>query len=362
MIDNNKINEILNDYKKVIDKFKLDANTQNGLNLAWTGNGYLDFKNKPTDYGTATTTTGWCVSVSEAFFNFPGFQMLNEFYGAYAKLISIDIKEQYYGYCYNGSQNKWHTAILIQIDEFKFVIDLTCGQFGNEFVNKPLWYLDAWLSKFRSPFCTHKIDDFSGNVYDTAPLKVAEPSFHQKMMNKYNLKNYTNIDESDRQTLMEFLNNFDNYNEKLLSGKFTKNDLQFLNKVLTLYQTKLSGSYQTSGYSLLRFKNKIAADNWLTLHLGTNKKIDYLDFELKQNLLLFPTENELHKHYDLPVENGEFTLIIKFANVFASKNVTKTQSYIIFAGTKLSMDKSNFVIDKGEDFAQIFFFGNNGKI
>jgi hypothetical protein len=51
------------------------------------------------------------------------------------KLISIDIKEQYYGNTYSGNQNKWHTAILVKDTNYNFVIDLTCSQLEQNLIS-----------------------------------------------------------------------------------------------------------------------------------------------------------------------------------------------------------------------------------
>ena len=139
-----RLSRLVKPYQKVIQAFKNRADVQSGDALAYREGQSIDGKyeliDKPHDIGEGTTNTGWCVSVSQALIMDPIFNILIKDQGAQAKLVSIDIKEQYYGTIYqSGMQNKWHSAILIRDNEVNFIIDLTCGQFGNYFIGKEIW-------------------------------------------------------------------------------------------------------------------------------------------------------------------------------------------------------------------------------
>ena len=65
------LSSIANYYKKVISAWKKRADVQNGEALAYRKNqepdGEFEFDDKPKNIGEGTTTTGWCVSVSQNF-------------------------------------------------------------------------------------------------------------------------------------------------------------------------------------------------------------------------------------------------------------------------------------------------------
>lgn len=365
MINNETINQIINDYNGVIKKFKLNSKVIDGTDIAWRGNGYLDFANKPKDYGSGTTTTGWCVSASEALLKSKGFELLTEVYGGYAKLISIDIKEQYHGYCYNGSQNKWHTAILIQIDNFKFVIDITCGQFGNDYVNKNVWFLDAWMTKFRSAFCNHKLYDFDNNELKVLPANKATRGKHEMVRNKYNLSNFTTIDDNDRKQLINFIEDFENINNRLILGTYQKSDVEIMQNVIAIYKKGMGYTYLPEAWCSLRFDNKTAAFNWLNKNINFSGHDEYsvINFDMKQNLLVFESVEKCREYYGNKISDSDknsyignnttstykptdYILNIKFINVNGLTNFTTIKNYILFAGTQLSVDMSNFTINK----------------
>lgn len=170
------LNIIAEEYINVINSFKKLPDVQNAKLISYHDNqdpnDILRDKNWASAYGTAITTTGFCVSVSRAFLEWKGFQTLLNSRNAKAKLVSIDIKEQYWGVCYNGDNNSFHTAILVQDSSQLFIIDLTCSQFGNRFVGKDIWNFTTWEKTFRSPLCKHVITDFNDNVLlynNTAP-------------------------------------------------------------------------------------------------------------------------------------------------------------------------------------------------
>ena len=165
-------------YKKVIAAFKKRYDVQNGNALGYrkgqSPTGELLLENKPKGIGDGLATTGWCLSASQALLLDPIFQILLQSRNALAKIVSIDIKEQHYGKTYSGHQNKWHSAILVndRTDNYTFIIDITCKQFGNQYNDKDIWDFKTWESTFRSATCKHKITDFESNVLNYLPIQT----------------------------------------------------------------------------------------------------------------------------------------------------------------------------------------------
>lgn len=262
--------KIATDYKQIISKFKNRFDVQNGEALGYRKNqdpnGELKIENKPKSIGYAMNTTGWCVSVSQALLLDKIFQLFLQSRGAVAKLISIDIKEQYYGHCYSGSQNKWHTAILVYDNNTYFVIDMTCGQFGNQFNNRNIWDFKTWEASFRSPVDKHIIKGFKNENLSFLPKimnNIPEKRFDKiDIINK--LHNITNITDGEREFLSEFfVNKYDVINTKLNIGNITKFDYKYLDKLN--YLIKNFNFVKTNKrFAVLQFENKGVFADWLT--------------------------------------------------------------------------------------------------
>lgn len=268
-------------YKKVIDAFKLRSDVQSGYALAYKGSNQIPtFDNRPKGYGDATTTTGLCVSGSQALLNDNCFNDLIHSRGAVAKLVSIDIKEQYYGYCGigGGSQNKWHTAILLQDSGIFFIVDITCGQFGNSFVNKNIWDFKTWELTFRSPSCKHFITDFQNNPLTILPITQTDKAkIHTEVSSvdvfdsMHDLTNFTDI---DRKLLTDFfVNRFDELNNKIILGNINQEDFKYIESVNELLEHMPFVSIEM-GYSIMKFNNKEAAKNWLRLFLNNQATLN----------------------------------------------------------------------------------------
>lgn len=263
-------------YKKVIDAFKLRGDVQSGYALSYKGSAAIpSFDNRPKGFGDGTTTTGLCVSASQALLDDRVFNDLIHSRGALAKLISIDIKEQYYGHCGigGGSQNKWHTAILLQDSGLFFVIDITCGQFGNFFVNKNIWDFKTWELTFRSPSCNHRITDFQDRPFTVLPTsyKLYKSSNEERSISVFDkMHDITNLTDEDRKLITDFfVNRFDELNDKIILGNINQDDFNYITKVNELFEHFPFKSID-SGYSMMRFRNKDAAKNWLKLFLGND--------------------------------------------------------------------------------------------
>lgn len=361
----------------IIDKFKNRSDVVNGNAIGWKSKkeSTPTLFNRPISVGDGLSTTGWCVSASEALLNDNIFQGYLQIYGGYARLVSIDIKEQYHGYCYNGSQNKWHTAILLTLPlqdgklnggvNMNYIVDLTCGQFGDAFVNKNVWTVEAWMSKFRSPLCTHTILTNDGKELTVNPTghyhKEHDNSDFEKLRANYNLKNFTSIDANERNLLLTFIDKFNLINNKLIVGNVDNDEIELINNVVDIYKTKMHQEYKINkGYTSLMFKNKESAINWLDymLDLTKNNGLINIDFELKQNMFIFESVLEAKKHFGF-TENGEnsYILNIEFNNVTAFKGfTTNVTSYLLFLGTKLNTEISeNLIIKQSENESLVIF-------
>lgn len=313
---------IIEDYKNVIRAWKLRADVQDGRATGWKPNSdsILKMENRPLNIGAGLSTTGWCVSASQALLTDPVFQELLKYRFAKAKLISIDIKEQYYGHVYSGNQNKWHTAILVQDSDFTFVIDITCSQFGEKFFGgKDFWDFATWQETFRSSRCKHILTDFNDNEVEFVPvlndLKVFNKDFlYSEVFN--NLHNQTNLSNQDRNLLTDFLvNQLIPFNNKILTHTLTVNDYEFLKQINDILSV-LPYDSQNKLYSVLEFNSKSAAKNWLTNFLNNQCKIDMylMTFSTLNNACL--VQNIDHNELNSKKQTGKFYVIIELNNQY----------------------------------------------
>jgi len=272
----NNLLDVINIYEPIIKKFKGRSDVLNGWGIAWKSRNDLTpkFENVPYGIGDGLGTTGWCVSASESLLLDKVFQTNLIFRNAKAKLISIDIKEQYYGFCYNGSQNKWHTAILVEDSGFKFIIDITCRQFGNDFVEKDIWDFNTWESKLRSPLCKHLITDFDNKHNLIMPINVNETKSEFNSALMFNtLKDITTITDSERSILTDFfLNRYMEINQKLILKNISTFDYKYLSD-LTKLLMNLPFKNLDKGYSIMEFATKKSALNWIELFLKNESQL-----------------------------------------------------------------------------------------
>lgn len=263
-------------YKKIISGFKKRGDVQNGNALGYRKNqnpeGELLLKNKPKGLGDGLATTGWCVSASQAFLLDPIFQTFLYDRGAVAKLVSIDIKEQYYGTTYSGNQNKWHTAILVKDTNYNFIIDLTCSQFGNNFTGKDIWDFKTWELKLRNPNDKHIISDFEQNVLTHIPKQIAIENSDLKMIDvQAKLKDITTINDAERKVLSDFfLDKINTINTKLILGNVNKFDFDYIKKINALLEHLDFEIVKGKSYSILSFANKDNALSWVKKFVENN--------------------------------------------------------------------------------------------
>ena len=340
---------LIESYKSVIDSFKNRYDVQNGEAIAFKGSAIkASFENTPDGIGDALGTTGFCVSASQALLNDKIFQLNLEYRGAIAKLVSIDIKEQYYGYCYNGSQNKWHTAILIEDSGYNIIVDITCRQFGNNFINKDIWDFSTWQATFRSPLCKHIMSDSIDNPNNFSP------TYSNKLINDdlaninllNNLRNITSITDEERLILSDFfLTKINELNTKLIIGNISTIDYRYIDKINKLLMSIPFDSFD-SGYSVLSFDTKAAAKNWLKLFLEGKGKLPMYMLVSKNTLQSCKLNGidfeELNIAYKSSCSPNRTYVIFEFGNIYAiNADWMENTEMILPFGIQLSYNPEN---------------------
>lgn len=344
----NKLYNLACELEQVISKFKNRFDVQNGNAIAWKRRSDIKakFENSPKSIGDGLTTTGWCVSASEALLNDTVFQTFLAYRNAKAKLISIDIKEQFYGFCFNGSQNKYHTAILVTIDDFLIVVDITCTQFGNAYVGKDIWDYKTWQNTFRSNLCKHNIFDFHNNPQLIAPVLDTEWNNNlslEEVIIKYNLHDITNIVDSERDLLVDFLHKKMNaFNNNLLIKNIGVDDYKYLTKVNDLLD-HLPLTDLSIGYSVLKFKTGESAKNWMKLLLEANTLPCYLKVSRTLQDACYVNDINISSLNNDGVTETEPTYIIfEFKNLLGIEiNFLKNCEILLPFGTNCNVKKNN---------------------
>lgn len=315
---------IIEDYKRVITAWKKRADVLNGLDLGWKPNkdAKLKLENKPFGIGDGLGTTGWCVSASQSLLNDPIFQELLKIRFAKAKLISIDIKEQYFGHCYSGSQNKWHTAIFIEDSGVNFVIDITCRQFGNNFIGKDIWNFATWQEVLRSSNCNHTITDFYNNTINFTPLLNENKLYNTDMLysevfNK--LHNIITLNNDDRSILTDFfVNQLFPLNNRIINKQLTNEDFNYIKKLNSIFSILPFNSY-TKTYKVLEFLSKDAAKNWLEGFLNNDCKSDMFMLtsnSIETNSLISGIDKNQININPSKVGNYKYFIVFEFNNQF----------------------------------------------
>lgn len=293
--------QIASIYVNYMKAFLKRADVMNGNRVSYHDNqdpdDNLRFENW-VNYGDARVTTGFCVSFSQAILKDELFQILLQSRKAQAKLVSIDIKEQYYGHCKPSYfQNKWHTAIMIRDNDINLILDPTCAQFGNQFTGLLVWDLQTWLNTFRSPVDTHDIKGFTDNVIDFAPIKINVLNYEQAMIKiEDSLHDITTIDDAERKMLADFfLKGIETINRKIQMGNLTDNDFKYMDTINRLLR-QFTFKQSQNEYFIMEFFDKKAAQRWITnfikdgcklpIYVTTSKSIEdacnYFGFDASQ--------------------------------------------------------------------------------
>lgn len=351
--------ESINIWKDVIAKFKNRPDVQNGSILGFKGNkDYSLPEDEPFSIADGLGTTGWCVSASEALTEDDYFQLIANITNTKYRLVSIDIKEMYYGYCYNGSQNKWHTAILMsqqyqnEPTPTHFIIDITCRQFGNDFIDKDVWDLKTWVNTLRSPLCKHLIPEIDGetnnlpNITDNRSTNVKE--LDNYILN-YSLKDHTTLDDNQRNTILNFHNNFVHINNTILLNTISQNEFSLIQEFDNILGNMFVEKVQ-EGYCVLEFKNRDVCKKWLEILIRNSGKLPQYLYVSKSIMDSCESSNivynELFTKSNLNVEENKTFLVIKFNNVdlieFNLPNITN----IAYFNQKFTV-KSSSIYDFG---------------
>lgn len=330
------LNNIAVDYIKIIKAFKNRTDVQDGTALGYRDgqdpNGNLRIENKPHSIGEGLTTTGYCVSASQALLYDRAFEMLLQKRGAQAKLVSIDIKEQFWGRCYNNVKNTWHTAILVNDSGHNFIVDITCSQFGDRYLEKFIWNFETWESTFRSPICKHVITDFDNNVLSFQATylerggltdKVGESiSNNEDNVNKfaYNFSKVVSLSEEEVRFISDyFANRINELNKKILLGNINSIDNKYIDKLNTVLHRLPFKKINGLLYSVLKFPNKKSCLKYVDLlHNNNYKNNQYLMFsknlESACEINGIDTKNLNKELFD---ESNEMYLVIKLKDIYS---------------------------------------------
>lgn len=343
-------------YATVIDKFINRADVQNGRAIGYKLRGNSEPLEEDTPrmgIGQGFGTTGWCVSASAALLSDPIFQSIIKSRHARAKLVSIDVKEQWYGKCYNGTQNKWHTCILLQDSDYNFAVDITCAQFSSQFIGKYVWDWKTWESTFRSPYCKHVIFDNNNELISATPIEnFADKSGYgsESFARVYDaMHDITNITDNERKFLTDyFLVNVNVLNDKLLKNNVSQLDFNYMEKVNDLLSHFPLMKIQ-NGVTVLRFLTHDDMKRWI-------KALLYNDNELKQNLFVSAnimesfivaggTLEEYNTSFDVPVfDNCNWYLVINFEQGFGvDVSFMDNREIYLPYGAKLNIDMESII-------------------
>ena len=331
--------------------------------------GYRPDKNKPLlqknwfNFGDALVTTGFCVCVSQALLEDEAFQTLIKFRGAKAKLVSIDIKEQFFGYCKPSyMDNKWHTAILLEDSGFFFIIDPTCAQFGNAYVGKLVWDLQTWLSTFRSATDKHILTDFNNLELKTTIDTYADVS-NDVVKNelKTNLHDIVLASEEEKQFITDFLlNGYKLFNKKKLSGELKDTDLKYINFAQNIL-SKFKLVRDSNQYTLLAFDSKDALKKFCAYLLsGTDDEglttLPFFCFTSNSEdeaIEYVRSTTDGFLNYNSEWTDNSIYLMIKWNTVVGSdtSKYIKHTNVLIPAGTQIFTDLDNGLYNLGSKTA-----------
>lgn len=272
MLSNQTPAQIATIYVNYMKAFLKRADVQNGKLVSYHDNQDPNDNLKDENWvnlGDARTTTGFCVSFSQAIMHDELFHILLESRNAKAKLVSIDIKEQFYGYCKPSYvKNKWHTAILIRDNNINLILDGTCAQFGNQYVGKLVWDFETWINTFRSPNDTHTINGFNDEPLTYTPEQTRVNNYEQGMVRVTNaLYDIPYIDEVDKKMIADFfMKGIEVLNRKIIMGNLTDNDFNYMNNINSLMK-QFNFKQSENEYHVLSFINKKAALTWIAKFL-----------------------------------------------------------------------------------------------
>lgn len=334
-------------YSNFLKAYLKRADVQNGTRVSYHDNQDPDGPLKDENWvnlGDARVTTGFCVSFSNSLLKDELFQILLQSRNAMAKLVSIDIKEQYYGHCKPSYvPNKWHTAILLRDNNINFILDPTCAQFGNQFVGKFVWDYETWIKTFRHPADTHKIIDFLDNELTVSPIKTTVDNYDRAMISVVDrLHDITTITDSERKILADFfLKSIENLNRKVDLGNLTDLDFQYIDDIMRITKNMNLAFSNDKHYFVMKFNNLESAKRWLKRFTIDN------DCILPYFLVLSKSVSDCCKYfgYDFDKINIESThddtyIVLRFNSCtgFDMENILNYTSMFIPYGIKCKVD------------------------
>ena len=330
-------------YVNYLKAFLKRADVQDGSYVSYHDNQDPHGPLKPENWvnlGDARTLTGFCVSFSNAIVHDELFQLLLDSRGAQAKLISIDIKEQYYGYCKPSyAANKWHSAVFIKDSGINLILDATCAQFGNQYVGKLVWDFETWIKTFRSPHDTHKITDFEDNTLTASPVNIQVNNYDSGLIRIVDaLHDVTTITDTERRMLGDFfLKGIELINRKIELGNLTDNDFKYTSNINRLAKQIPFKINEKEQYFIMEFNNLQSAKRWLN-------KLNQQDCILPYYIMLSKSIEDSCKYFNIDYKqiNQETTnektyLVIRFEDSMGSdvENILDNVSTFVPYGIKV---------------------------
>lgn len=343
MTNPNEKAQIAGAYLKVIEAFKKRGDVLGAKALAYRRPGSKELIEKNWfKFGDVLVTTGFCVCVSDALLNDKIFQLFLEYRNAQAKLVSIDIKEQFFGECKPSYlANKWHTAILLQDSGYWFIIDMTCAQFGNSYVGKVVWDLETWLNTFRSANDKHEITDFqdvplltNGSMFKKSYEYMSKTGTTNPII-ATNLHNDIFSTQAEKDMLARFLTAGHHlFNYRVFSGGLKDSDATFTNHISDiLSKFELIDTY--GQYTYLEFDTPADLKRFVA-YVMDKKMIPFY-------LVHYNSEEKARDNYVAPTRDTDYTkltnsrnLVIKFERCLSidmSRIITGSTGFIQ-AGTE----------------------------
>lgn len=351
-------------YANVVKAWLKRGGVQSGKDLAYRvnqdPNSPLEVKNWFRT-GDALVTTGFCVCVSQNLLNSKVFQALLKMRGAQAKLVSIDIKEMFFGVCKPSYvKNKWHTAIYVEDSGHSFIVDPTCAQFGNKYVGKLVWDFQTWCDTFRSATDRHTITDFNGDTLsfvNTHFDRVAEVSRTFDSYVKENtwlnrFSDYVALTDYEKEELYKFLSEgIVIINRKILGNAMQAHDIKYLKNISDIifrtYKYEASNGIQ---YFLISFDNKEKQLQFVkkVINTGTIPVFGFMSDKMSEDsgLNIVLNDNESASQYHV---------LFRIVNPCGYKLVPndlsddKNPDYLVFEGTPIEFDPNVDIYNSGKN-------------
>ena len=242
---------------------------------------------------------------------------------------------------------------MVKDSEINFVIDITCGQFGNYFLGKNIWDFQTWEKTLRSPIDKHIITDFAENELTYSPLQTNIENPELTSVKVVNLMHsITTITDDERKFMADFfINRIKVINNKLLTGNLNNFDFKYMDNVNQLLKN-FKFSVTDEQYYVMQFINEKAAKNWI----GNLLKNDNI---LQQYITTSDTLKENCDYFGINIndvniesQKDKFFIILKFKSCQGPNIEFMTNLKLcIPCGLKLILEPETDIYNAGKDLS-----------